>query len=82
MDPILCRLPDKILLTTSRSTVPLDRAASCSYKVVNLRQLDDESIVVVFEERLCLQSCGEGRLQEPLRLLVVLFDDLLEPGVV
>lgn len=68
--PIFGRLPDEVLLASSRCTVTFDRVSPCSYKVVEPRKLDNECIVVIFEERFCFQSCGEDWLEVPLGLFL------------
>ena len=69
--PVFRRLPDEVLLASSSCTVPFDRVPSCSYKVVKLRELDNERIIIVFEERFCFQSCGEDWLEMPLCLFLL-----------
>lgn len=68
--PVFGRLPDEVLLASSSCTVTFDRVSPCSYKVVEPRKLDNEFIVVVFEEGFCFQSCGEDWLEVPLCLFL------------
>ena len=68
--PVFRRLPDEILLASSSCTVTFNRVSPCSYKVVEPRKLDNEFIVVVFEERFCFQSCSENWLEVPLCLFL------------
>ena len=70
MYPVFGRLPDEVLLASSSCTVTFDRVSPCSYKVVEPRELDNELIVIVLEERFCFQSCGEDWLEVPLCLFL------------
>ena len=65
MNPVFGRLPNEVLLASTSCTVTFDRVSPCSYKVVEPRKLDNEFIVVVFEERFCFQSCSEDWLEMP-----------------
>ena len=69
--PIFGRLPDKILLASAGCTITFDRVSPRSYKVVELRELNNECIVIVFEKRFCFQSCGEDWLEMPLCLFLL-----------
>jgi len=83
MHPVLGRLANKILLATTSRRVALGRTSSRPDIVVDLGELDDESVVVVLEKGLCVQPCSKKRLKLLVGMrLVVLLDDLLEAGVV
>ena len=69
--PVFRCLPDEVLLAPSSCTVTFDRVSPRSHQVVKLRELDNERIVVVFEERLGLQSCSEDWLEMPLCLFLL-----------
>lgn len=45
--PVLGRLPDERILTSSSSRVSSDGVTSRSHKIVEFRELDDDGIVVV-----------------------------------
>lgn len=62
--PVFGGLPDKGTLTTSRTSVALNWMTSGSYKIVELRKLDDESIPVVTVERSLLQIVLDERRLE------------------
>jgi hypothetical protein len=51
VDPVLGRLPNKVLLGTTGGRVSLDRMAASPHEIVELRELDDEGVVVVLEKR-------------------------------
>ena len=51
MHPVFGGLPYKILLPAPRSTIAFDWISPCADKVIQLRQLNDEGIVVVLEKR-------------------------------
>lgn len=51
--PVFSSLPDKVLLASAGCTITFDRVSPGSYKIVELRELDNERIVVVFKERFC-----------------------------
>ena len=83
MHPVLGRLANKILLATTSRRVALGRTSSRPDIVVDLGELDDESVVVVLEKGLCVQPCSKKRLKLLVGMrLVVLLDNLLETGVV
>ena len=65
MHPILGRLTNKILLTTSRSAIPFGRAAPRPHLVIEFGEFDDESIIVVVEERFRPEPGGENRFEVP-----------------
>lgn len=65
MHPILGRLTNKILLTASCSAIPFDRIAPGPDLVIELREFDDESVIVVVEERLRPESGGEDGFKVP-----------------
>ena len=69
--PVFGRLPDEVLLASSGGSVTFDRVSPRSYKIVELRELDNEGVIVVLEERFCLQSCGEDWLEVPLCLFLL-----------
>ena len=65
MHPILGRLTNKVLLTASCSAIPFGWVTPRPNLVVELRELDNESIIVVVEERFCLESSSEDRFEVP-----------------
>lgn len=65
MNPVFGRLADKVLLTASGGRITLDGITFGTDKVVKLRKLDDERIVVVVEERLRIESRSKDRPQVP-----------------
>lgn len=65
MHPILGRLTNEVLLAASCSAIPFDRGAPRPNLVVELRELDDESVIIVIEERFCLESGGEDGFEVP-----------------
>lgn len=69
--PVLGRLPDKVLLASTGCAVTFDRVSPRSYKVVELGELDNERIVIVFEERFCFQSSSEDWFEMPLCLFLL-----------
>lgn len=71
MHPVFGCLPDEVLLAPSSCTVAFDRISSGSDQVVKLRELDNECIVVVLEERFCFQPRSEDWLEMPLCLFLL-----------
>lgn len=69
--PVFRCLPDEVLLAPSSCTITFYRISPRSHEVVKLRELDNEGIVVVFEERLCFQSCSEDWFEMPLCLFLL-----------
>lgn len=65
MHPILGRLTNKILLAASRSAISFGRVAPRPHLVVELRQFDDKSIVIVVEEWFRPESGGEDGFEVP-----------------
>lgn len=63
--PVFRRLPDKVLLAPSSCTVTFDGVPPRSYQIIKLRELYNERIVVVLEERFCFQSCSEDWFEMP-----------------
>lgn len=59
MHPILGSLTEKILLVSTGGGVAFDRPPLGADEVIELRQLDDECVVVVLEEGFCFQTSGE-----------------------
>lgn len=51
VNPVFRCLPDEVLLHPSCSTVAFDRVAPRPYQIIQPRQFDDESIIIIFEER-------------------------------
>ena len=82
VDPVLGGLSDEVLLLPAGSGVTLDGSAAGADDVVELGDLHDEAVVVLLEEGLRIQADSEHGLQDEVRVLVVLLDDLLEAGVV
>lgn len=72
VNPILCGLTDKILLTTSRGAVACDWIASSPHEIVELGELDDKGIIIVAEKRLRFQSGSEDGLEAPQFLFLYL----------
>lgn len=70
MNPVLGRLADKVLLTASGGRITLDRVTFGTDKVVKLRKLDDERIVIVVEKRLRIESRSKDRPQMPPSLFL------------
>lgn len=70
MYPVLCCLTDKVLLATAGRAVSLDWVTSGSYQVVELRELDNKSIVVVLKKRLRFQACSKDGFEVPGRLFL------------
>ena len=61
MHPVLCGLANEVLLCPACRTVPCDRVAFCSNKVIEPGELHDEGIVVILEKWLRIQSgCKDG----------------------
>ncbi|KAH3674360.1 hypothetical protein WICPIJ_009577 [Wickerhamomyces pijperi] len=82
VDPVLGGLTNKVLLPPTSGRITLDWVTPGSDQVVVAGELHHDGVVVVFEERLGVQSDLEHRLQVETSELVVLLDDLLETGVV
>lgn len=51
MDPVFRRLSDEGALTSACTWVPADRMSSCTNEVIELGQLDNESIPIILIER-------------------------------
>lgn len=71
MDPVFRCLADETALASTSRTIPLYRIASRSHDIPQFRQLNNIGIVIVFEERLSLESCCENRLEDPARLFLL-----------
>lgn len=82
MHPILGRLTNEVLLTASCRAIPLDWVAPRPNLVVELRELDDEFVVVVVEERFCPESGGEDGFEVPRREFLEIFQPLALTAVV
>lgn len=96
--PVLCSLANKVLLLSSCGRVALDWISSCANDIVEFGQFDNVRVVVILEEGLALETCGEDGFEDPtsvfLRSLapididkrdltyVMLLDDLLEACIV
>jgi len=81
--PVLCGLTNKVLLATTCRRVTLDGTTSCPHVIVDLGKLDNEVVIVVLEEWLCIESGREQRFELRFGMsLVVLLDNLLETSVV
>lgn len=65
VNPILCGLTDKVLLTASCGAVAFYWVSSSPHKIVELGELDDKGIIVVAEKRLRFQSGSENGLEGP-----------------
>ena len=50
MDPVLRSLPYEAGLSASCSAIALDWMSSCLHNIIQLRQLNNVFVVVVFEE--------------------------------
>lgn len=70
MHPILGGLTDKVLLFSTSGAVTLDRVSFGAHEVIQLGQLHYKGIVVVLEEGLRLQACGENRSEIPASLFL------------
>lgn len=71
MNPVLGRLTDECTLITSSTGITLDRMATGTNKVIELRQFDDECIPIVFVEWTLLQIfLYECRFKLKLRLFL------------
>ncbi len=69
--PILGCLSYEVLLATPSCAVACYRMAPRPYQVIELRKLDNECIVIIFEERFRFQSCGKHRLEMPFSLFLI-----------
>lgn len=76
MHPILGCLTHEVLLTASCRAISFDRITSCPNLIIELRQFDDERIVIIAEERFCLEPGGEDRFEVPRRE----FLEILQPS--
>ena len=65
MHPILGRLTHKVLLTASCSAISFDRVTPRPDLVIELGEFDNESVIVVVEERFCLEPGREDGFQVP-----------------
>ena len=70
MNPVFGRLADKILLTASGGRITLDGITFGTDKIIKLRKLNDERIVIVIEKRLRIQSCSKDWPQVPSSLFL------------
>jgi len=70
MYPILGSLPDEILLRATGRGVAQRRVTTRADKIVQSRELDNELVVVIAEERLCIQARGEDRAEGPAGLFL------------
>ena len=70
MYPIFSGIPDKVLLASSRGTVALSGHSFGTDEVVELGELDNKSIVIIFEEWLGFKSCSKDGLEVPARLFL------------
>jgi hypothetical protein len=72
--PILGGIADEAALRAASGAIAFDGVAAGANDVVELGQLDDVGVEVVFEEGLSLKAGGEDGLEHPLcaflRLLV------------
>lgn len=82
MHPILGRLSHEVLLSTTCCTITLDRVSPRPHNIVQPGQLDNKGVIVVLKEGFRLQPGSEDGLEDPLSLFIMLFDYLLEAGVV
>ena len=65
MHPVFRCLAYEVLLPTTSGTVTLNRVPSRPNYVVDLRQVHNEGIVIIFEEGLSFQSSGKYGLEMP-----------------
>ena len=65
MYPVFCRLPDKVLLTASCRGVAFHGTTSSADSVIQTRELDDKSIVVVPPKRLGAETGSKDGLEVP-----------------
>jgi hypothetical protein len=65
MHPILGRLTNKVLLTTSRGAIPFDRVSPRPDLVIELGEFDDKSVIIVVEERFRFEASREDGFQVP-----------------
>lgn len=70
MYPVFGRLANKILLRPSRAAVTLGRVSSGANQIVQLRELNNERIIIVLEKRLCVEARGENWPQHPASLFL------------
>jgi len=70
VNPVLGGLTHEAGLVPTSSTVTLGRVTSGSHEIIQFRELDDEGVVVVPEEWLCIQTCGKNRLESPSSLFL------------
>ena len=70
MNPVLGGLTHEVGLVSTSSTVTFGRVTSCSHEIIQFRELDDEGVVVVPEEWLCIQACSKNRLESPFSLFL------------
>jgi hypothetical protein len=66
VDPVLCRASDKGVLAATGRRVALDRVTTSADEVKELRQLDNEVVVVDAVERVRLEKVlVEGEFERP-----------------
>lgn len=51
MDPVLCRLPDEVLLSATSSAITSNGMSTGPHEIIELGEFDDERIIIVLEER-------------------------------
>ena len=81
MNPVLCRLTNKVLLPPSRGAVPFDRISSGPYIIVELRKSDYESIVIALEKWLSFQTRSEDGFEVPGRLFLHAHVSIVVPSI-
>ena len=70
VDPIFGRLTDEVLLSASSGRITLDWITLGTNKIVKLRQLDHQCIIVVVEKRLRIESRSKNWPQVPSSLFL------------
>lgn len=64
VNPVLCRLPNESTLIASGRGVPLNWMSASSDEIIELRELDNDSVIVILIERSFLEVfLNESRLQ-------------------
>jgi hypothetical protein len=67
MNPVFRRLTNKILLFPSGRRIPHYWMPSRPHQIIQLRQLQNKRIIIIFKKRLSSQPSSKHRLQLPFR---------------
>lgn len=70
MDPVLGGLTDEVLLGASRRSIALDRVSFGADEIIKFGELYHKGIVVVLEERFCIEARSEDRFKMPTGLFL------------